>query len=86
MASSSTEHKDSRDVLEPLSIEAVSSIEDESRKRYGTIKIEDLTLFFVAFRYFLSLEGIAAQRRGRWMQPQRPRRERKKPQRPRRER
>ncbi len=54
MASSSTEHKDSRNVLKPLSIEAVSlivdDVTDESRKRYGTIKVEDLTLFFVAFR------------------------------------
>ena len=54
MASSSTEHKDSRNVLKPLSIEAVSAIEDhvtdESHKRYGTIESEDLTLYFVAFQ------------------------------------
>ena len=60
--------------MKPLSIESVSSIEDDvtdasPHKRYGTIKIEDLTLFFVAFQYFLSLEGIAAQRRGLWTQP-----------------
>jgi hypothetical protein len=70
--------------LKPLSIEAVSSIEDDvtdasPHKRYGIIKIEDLTLFFVAFQYFLSLEGIAAQRRGLWTQPK-PKQPKKTPQ------